>query len=158
MTMRSGHLRLVSENHPAIARDLLGPLTEVLRLGRRYCGGDLEKVLILLTVAIRTAEHPQFAKYTEAQLVGGEPAVLPSLGTNVRSIASSLEMPRETVRRKVNELIDMGWLVRVGQSLHFTAEAYGKLTPVREAMNALAVRNFELVSRLLEAKARGAGG
>ncbi len=94
--------RLVETHYPEIAGSLLEPLFDVLRVAREVCGGDMDKALIILVVAIRTADHPQFATYTRDQLQSGAVPVFPSLGTNLRSIADSLGAPRETVRRKVH--------------------------------------------------------
>jgi DNA-binding IclR family transcriptional regulator len=102
-------------------------------------------------VALRTTAHREFARRTPEQLISGELQVFPGLGTNGRSIAASLGVPKETVRRKVCELIEAGWLARQGSRLYFTAKAYQELTPVREAMERLAVTNHKVVSNL-EAK------
>ena len=140
---------LVAEHFPAVARDLLKPLLDLLSLSREVYGGDTDKFLIMLVVAIRTTEHAQFATFTQAELESGEVPVLPTLGTNVRSIADSVGIPKETVRRKVAELIEAGWIVRQGNELHATGRAYQESAPVREALEALAVRNFEVVAGLL---------
>lgn len=146
-------LCLIAGNYPVLAFDLLGPLTEVLRRSREICGGDIEKFMVILVVAIRTTEHADFARYTPAQLISGEVPVFPGLGTNVRSIADSIGAPKETVRRKVAELLDAGWFVREGNNLYFTAAAYQELAPVREAIEVMAARYYEVVAELLESKA-----
>lgn len=140
--------RLVAGNYPAISRRLLRPLLRLLRVAREAFGGDLEKLFIILVVAVRTAEHPDFANYAPEQLISGELPVFPSLGTNVRSVAASIGAPRETVRRKVAELVDAGWLVRQGHDLHFTALAYRELAELRVSLEHLAVTNFEIVRDL----------
>ena len=144
--------QLVAENYPAIARGLLRPLLHLLSISREACGGDVDKFLIMLVIAIRTTEHASFATYSQAQLLSGELPVFPPLGTNVRSVAESIGAPRETVRRKVGELIQSGWVVRKGNELRFTAVAYQQLAGVRVAIEDLAVSNFEVVADL----ARGA--
>jgi hypothetical protein len=140
---------LVAEKYPVIAKDLLGPLLDLMTLSRGYCDGDIDKFLILLVIAVRTVEHREFAAYSQAQLLSGEVPVFPTLGTNARSIAASIGIPNETVRRKVTELIDKGWVVRRGHQLYFTAEAYRQLVPVREQLEALAIRYHQLISGLL---------
>lgn len=141
--------RLVAESYPGIARGLLRPLLQLLRVGREAFDGDLEKLFIMLVVAVRTAEHPEFSSYSPEQLISGELAVFPSLGTNVRSVAASIGAPRETVRRKIAELVNAGWLVRQGNDLHFTALAYQELAELRIAVEHLAVTNFEIVDDLI---------
>ena len=149
--MRKTLLRLVSENYPAVATDLLNPLLDLFRVSREAFGGDVDKFLILLVIAVRTTQHQGFARLTPAQLSSGEIPVFPSLGVNVRSIADSLQIPKESVRRKVAEMIDTGWVVREGNDLLITAQAYREVSHVREAIELLAVRNFEVVEGLLKA-------
>jgi hypothetical protein len=139
---------LVAENYPAIARNLLRPLLHLLNMSRAACGGDVDKFLIMLVIAIRTTEHLEFARYSQAELLSGEVPIFPTLGTNVRSVAESTGTPKETVRRKVGELVDAGWISRKGNDLRFTALAYQELAGVRMAIEDLAVSNFEVVADL----------
>jgi len=138
----------VAENYPVIAHDLLRPLLDLFSVAREICAGDSDKFLIMLVVANRTTEHKLFASYSQSQLLSGEVPVFPGLGTNVRSIAESIGAPRETVRRKVGELIIAGWIARQGTDLYFTATAYQQLAGARIAIEQLAVRNFEVVAEL----------
>jgi hypothetical protein len=142
-------LGLVAQKYPCIAKDLLKPLLEMLTVSRQICGGDTDKFLILLVVGVRSAEHPLFASLTPAQLARGDIPVLPSLGTNARSIADSMGIPKETIRRKVGELIEAGWLVRRDHDLLLTGRAFEQLTPIRESVETLAASNWETVSALL---------
>jgi hypothetical protein len=142
-------LGLVADNYPVIAHSLLRPLLDVFSVSRDACGGDIDKFLIMLVVAIRTTEHKLFATYSSAQLLSGELPVFPSLGTNVRSVADSIGAPKETIRRKVGELVEAGWIARQGNELRFTAIAYQQLGGVRVAVENLAVRNFDVVANLV---------
>lgn len=137
--------RLLAELYPKVACDLLQPLTELLSAARHLCGGDLEKFLIMLVVGVRTAEHPAFKKFSQADLQAGKVLVMPSLGTNMRSIADSIGIPRETTRRKLAELYEAGWLVRAGRDIRFTAKGYQELAPVREKIEAMALRYAALI-------------
>ena len=139
---------LVADNYPTIARGLLRPLLHLLSISREACGGDVDKFLIMLVIAIRTTEHERFATYSQAQLLSGEIPIFPTLGTNVRSVAESTGTPKETVRRKVGELIDAGWISRQGNELRFTVVAYQELAGVRVAIEELAVSNFQVVADL----------
>ena len=147
-------LSLVRENYPVIARDLLGPLLNLLSLAREAFEGDLDKLLIILVVAIRTTEHKDFPRYTQAQLLSGEVPVFPSLGTNIRSVAESLHIPKETARRKVADLVQAGWIVRQGNDLCFTAGGYQQIAHLRETLEAVAVDYFEVVSELVQRRGR----
>jgi hypothetical protein len=164
MRSRSGDLKLdqrelrqlVADNYPVIAHGLLRPLLDVFSVSRGACGGDIDKFLIMLVVAIRTTEHKLFATYSQAQLLSGEIPVFPSLGTNVRSVADSIGAAKETIRRKVGELVEAGWIARQGNELRFTTLAYQQLAGVRVAIEHLAVRNFDVVCELIGRKEREA--
>jgi hypothetical protein len=127
----------------------------LLSVSREACGGDVEKFLIMLVVAVRTTEHERFATYSQSQLLSGEIPIFPTLGTNVQSVAESTGTPKETVRRKVGELVKAGWISRQGNELRFTALAYQQLSGVRVAIEQLAVRNFEVVLDLARQPQRG---
>ncbi len=140
--------QLVADNYPAIAHGLLRPLLHLLSISREACKGDVDKFLIMLVIAIRTTEHGSFATFSQAQLLSGEIPIFPTLGTNMRSVAESTGASRETVRRKVGELIEAGWISRQGNELRFTAVAYRELAVVRVAIEDLAVSNFRVVADL----------
>jgi hypothetical protein len=148
----------MSERAPAIAQDVSEPLARFFRETRELCGGDLDKAQVLLEVIVRANQHPRYRRLKPAELEGdraeAEPA-LPSLGTNVRSIAASTGIPKESVRRKVLELIEAGWVVREGRNLHFSVEGYHAVAPAREAMYRMYARAYEVVSCLLEDVAQG---
>ena len=132
---------LLRGDYVRVAKNLIGPLTDLLVVARPVTGGDLDKLLIILVVALRTAEHPGLAPDDFEQALDGRLPIYRSLRTNVRSIAESTGLPRETVRRKVGQLVDAGWIARHGDDLSYTPEASRALTPVREAL-------FELAGRL----------
>jgi hypothetical protein len=147
---RNALQQLIARNYPALAQGLLGPLLDLLSLTREACGGDSDKFLIMLVVAIRTTAHKDFASYTSEQLDSGEVAVFPSLGINIQSIADSIGAPKETVRRKVTELVEAGWLARQGSELYLTGRAAADLTPAREQIEQMALRYHEIVEALAE--------
>ncbi|HEY8615720.1 hypothetical protein [Phenylobacterium sp.] len=147
-TPREHLLARIREGYPAIASDLLQPLLRFMTVGRGNLGGDTDKILVMLVIAVRTTQHPEFRDYTVDELMDGEVAVLPSLGINIRSIADSTGMPKETVRRKVGELVDAGWLIRDAHNLRYTAEGFAAVSPAREAIEDMAARYFEVVRRL----------
>lgn len=144
---------LIAENYPQLANDLLGPLLELLSLSRMACGGDADKFLIMLVVARRTTEHELFATFQQDELLSGRIPIFPSLGTNISSVADSLGAPKETIRRKVADLVEAGWIVRQGHELRFTAIAYQELAHVRIAIERMAARNFETVNELVRLSA-----
>jgi hypothetical protein len=146
--LRNDTLLRVRENYPAIAADLLNPLLELLIVARAVCGGDADKVLIVLLVSARASQHPAFKAATMAELQSAELTAMPGLGTNARSVAASLGMANETVRRKVLEMIAAGWFVRVGRDLHLTRRGHLQAEQARAAVENLAVRYFETVGSL----------
>src|SRR5438067_10866454 len=141
-------LPLLRQRYPQIARDLLGPLFEVMRVGRETCDGDLDKLLIVLGVAMRTAEHKDIEGYDLDEVLGGEVADYPSLTTNVRSIADSTGIPKESVRRKVQALVEAGWIRRQDNSLSLSPKSSRALTPFREQVLQQAVRNYQAILSL----------
>lgn len=148
---------LVAEQAPRYAEELLSPLIELLGQAREAFRGDVDKFLILLTVAIRAAGHKAFVQAAQAAQAAGAaqettppPGVFPTLGLNIQSVADSIGAPKETVRRKVAELVDAGWIDRRESQLHMTAEAYQALAGVRDLIAAQAARNYETVRQMLE--------
>jgi hypothetical protein len=139
---------LVAAHYPEVASELLEPLLRVLHVARIYCGGDMDKFLVMMVVGLRTIQHPDFRKRTTEQLMAETSGFLPSLGVNGQSVAESLGIPKETARRKIHELIEAGWIVRHEGQLHFTARAYRDLAPVREEVAALAACYHEVVETL----------
>jgi hypothetical protein len=131
-----------------VASDLLRPLLNVFSAAREVCDGDVDKFVILLVIGMRTTEHPEFKRLTDAQIKAGDPPVLPSLGTNTRSIAASVGIPKETARRKLAELVDSGWLAREHWDFRLTAQGYAALEPVRTRIQAMALSYHDLLSEL----------
>jgi hypothetical protein len=138
----------VAEHYPEVAADLVEPLLRVLQVARHYCGGDIDKFLVMMVVGLRTTQHPDYRSLTTEQLDAGGVEVMPSLGVNGQSVADSLGIPKETVRRKIHELIEQGWIVRREGYLYFTGQAHRDLAPVREEMTALAACYHDIVDAL----------
>src|SRR5215469_13027828 len=132
---------------PPISDELVPPFLELLQLVRTICDGDLDKGIILLAIVERTVRHPAYRETTVAQRLEGEVPVFPNIGVNARSIAESSGIPRESVRRKVAEMVTDGWITQAGRNLHFTAEAYRAFTPARNAIVQLAIQISGVVER-----------
>lgn len=139
----------LQENYPRLASELFRPLLNLFTAAREVCDGDVDKFLILLAIGMRTTEHPEFKTLAHEAILAGEPAVLPSLGTNIRSIAASVAIPKETARRKLADLVEAGWLVRQGWDFRMTAKCYVALEPVRLRLQAMALSNHDLLTELL---------
>ncbi len=147
--MRNALKHLLANHFPQVAADVLDPLVRFLHVARNACGGDIDKFLVLTVIALRATQHPDFRAATPEQIAAGEMPVFPSLGVNVRSIAESLDIPKETARRKVQDLVAAGWIVRKGATLHITERAYSDLAPVREELEAMVARLHAVSAQLL---------
>jgi hypothetical protein len=153
MTSRPSLLNLVYRRSPEHTEELLGPIVDLLSAARAAFDGDLDKFLVLGVVTIRAANHPQFLRNIEAARAKGAAAPpFPSLGVNIQSIADSIGAPKETIRRKVSDLVDAGWIERRGNQLFLTAKAYEDQRLVRELMHAMFVRHYEVVRDMLAAE------
>ena len=141
---------LVTRRGPALAFEISEPLARFLREARALCGGDLDKALIMVEIILRASQHPQFRRLDAAELNSTRSPDIPSLGINVRSLAESTGIPRESVRRKVRELLESGWVVRQGHRLHFSHEGYVAVTRTRQEMQRMYVRAYQVVSALIE--------
>jgi hypothetical protein len=139
---------LLRQRYAYLAKDLLGPMLDTLNIGRATCGGDLDKLLIMLVVALRTAEDKRALDIDPEAVLSGAIDVFPSLSTNVRSIADSTGIPKENVRRKVAALVEAGWIHRDDNSLSLAPHASRMLTGFREQMFQLAVRYHQTVAAL----------
>lgn len=126
---------LLAANFEDIAPDLVSRLVEVLSQGRQAFG-DLDRVLILLVICERS------------KLRGLRPG-----WTNIRSIAESTGLPRETVRRKVAQLAGEGLISREGNRLTLLPAADEAAQATRAALVDMAAANAELAERLLAKKA-----
>ena len=139
-------LAALTTDYERLGAELLEPLVEVFRVARQIGGGDIDKVMIMMVVGLRTLAHPTFRTRRLADVLRQEP-LAPTLGVNSRSLAEALEIPRETVRRKVAELIEDGWLMRQRYTLHYTALAMRELTPFRAAVIRLAAAYDQCLRR-----------
>ena len=147
-------LALLREHYPQIAKEILRSLVDIFAITRSMCEGDTQKSEILLLIALRTATHPDFARLSYEEIVSGECGSYESLSTNVRSIADSSGMPRESVRRKVAELVAAGLVERRGNKLSLCPRASRPLTPLRDSALRLVAGNYRLVDGLLRLSPR----
>jgi len=139
---------LLSQNYGLVAKDLFTPLLDVFGAARSMFDGDVEKAVVLLEVVVRTARDPRLVSVDLQAVLNGTVVLNPSLTTNMRSIADSSGIPKETVRRKVVALVNEGLIRREGNNLSLSRSAAVTLTPIREAILKLAARNYETVSGL----------
>jgi hypothetical protein len=138
----------LAEHVARLALPINEPLVHYLVVGRELCR-DLESLLILLVIIQRANRHPDFARLAPAELAAGRVRRLPALAANLQSISESTGIPRETVRRKVCRLVEIGWVAREGANLRFTPEGYCRITPLRDAASRMAASITDAVNRAL---------
>ena len=140
--------KLLHDQYHLVASQIISPIVDLLTVARAVCMGDLDKYLILLVIALRTTDAQPTRELRLGDVLRGEVERYPSLFTNVRSVAESTGVPRETVRRKVRALVEAGWVSRTGDDLALTPYASQQLTPMRDAMFALARDLHRVVARV----------
>jgi hypothetical protein len=98
---------------------------------RRDFGGDLDAMLVLLTLSLGTDREGW------ADALGGDFAPSPQTRlTNTQSIALASGIPRETVRRKLEAMQARGWIAR---------DAGGSWTPTSSAAKDLRESSRETI-------------
>lgn len=137
---------LLNSNSRAVAYRLVEPLSRLLSIAGELCDGDLEQFVLMVAVSLRSSQHPEFQNLKDADLHGR--MVLPGFGTNMRSLAESTGIPRETVRRKVALLIARGWVVADEGTLYYTIDGYRSVEPARDAIIRMYVRGFEVLGSI----------
>lgn len=137
----------IRENYSRVAPALLSALTDYVIVSRRQAD-DLDQQLVLLVIMLRSAMAKGFADLPSDKVLAGEVDTLPTLWTNIRSVADSTGIPRETVRRKVNELINLGLVRRSGQLLTITPQAFSESRFVIDKFIRLAAVCHVTVSKL----------
>lgn len=107
-------------------------LSQFLSDCRTTFDGDLELLLVLTVIGERTfSKRHADPTLTFEQFTHGAAEGTPSLEINMRSISDSTGIPRETVRRKVQELISKKWVEkRDDGSLLATPLARAELEPL----------------------------
>ena len=128
MSMQKGHkasVDYVTTNFGTIWPAYIDALGDLLVVLRRELDGDLDLVLILAVLAGRTrpegwrTELSGYRALRRAIVRGTETELTHPI--NVQSLAEYTGVPRETVRRKIAQLEERGWIVREENgSLAFT--------------------------------------
>lgn len=102
---------------------------------RKHFRGDLDRLLLLAVIGDRTLVARKVRKSRSyAEFLQGEFADFKPNAINYQSISEFTGMPRESVRRKVTELMDLGWVRRNEEGfLVATQKASEDLAPLTEA-------------------------
>lgn len=135
---------LLAERYPTVAARMLAPLIDLMARARQE-QGDLDRLLILLTLAQRAYTEPAVA---QALLTGQAAADIAPRATNTLSLAQAIHLPKETVRRKLNELVEMGYAARQARGVAITADGVRQLAQVRGSMLRMAAVHHQIIERL----------
>jgi DNA-binding MarR family transcriptional regulator len=108
--------------------------TTLLIMCRKLCDGDLDQALILSAIGTRSLMNRRTSGLNYADFLEGRRTSEVSRHINLQSIADGTGIPRETVRRKINSLIDRGWIQRnADNTLEVTDKAVADLAPATQA-------------------------
>lgn len=112
----------------------VGTLTWFLIECRRHFDGDLDLFLVLAVIGDRTFaanNAPKDLTYDQFESRGA--GLVEAERINQQSIAEFSGIPRETVRRKITQLMDKGWIERrPNGSYAATPKARVDLSPLTE--------------------------
>lgn len=93
-------------------------LTRHLIECRKACDGDLDLFLVMAIIGERSlSEGNAPDTMTREQFATGTVSDIPALPINLQSIADYSGIPRETVRRKLDILLEKGWIERDSRKL-----------------------------------------
>ncbi|WP_205340486.1 DeoR family transcriptional regulator [Denitrificimonas caeni] len=109
-------------------------LCELLILLRQQCFGDLDLMLILAIVGSRALPARQTSNMTYTEFINDNKKNRLNQPINIQSIAECSGIARETVRRKVHKLEELGFMTRDANGmLKVTDKAIEHLQPATEA-------------------------
>jgi hypothetical protein len=100
-----------------------GELSSILIRVRARFDGDLDQYLLYLIFLL--GELSQIVAAREAEARGDPPRPREPRGMNALSLSDITLIPRETARRKLQQLVADGYLRREGEGLYFLADRYG---------------------------------
>jgi hypothetical protein len=125
-------------------------LTRFLIECRQVFDGDLDMFLVLAVIGDRTfsQRHADPEMNYEA-FQSPERPLTQTLDINLRSIAEYSGIPRETVRRKILELEERGWITRMENgSLTATRKATADLQPLTQTSIEYVAGMMELLQQV----------
>lgn len=109
-------------------------LCELLIVLRQQFFGDLDLMLILAIIGSRTLPARNASNMTYSEFISDNSKERSDKPINILSIAECSAIPRETVRRKVHKLQELGFIERDSSGmLKVTAKAMSQLVPATEA-------------------------
>ena len=124
----------VTDNFGQIFPTHVEALCELLIVLRQQFFGDLDLMLILAIISSRTLPARQANNMTYTEFISDDSKHRADKPINIQSIAECSGIARETVRRKVHKLEDLGFIARDPSGmLTVTDKAISQLAPATEA-------------------------
>jgi hypothetical protein len=112
---------------------------------RRQFDGDLDLLLLLAVIGDRTLVSGKIdPSITYPDLLSGNHLKFRPEPINYHSIAEFTGIPRESVRRKIQHLIDIGWVERTDEGSLFATKKAAR------DLDALTRAGFSYLSRMAE--------
>jgi hypothetical protein len=128
----------------------VGSLTQFLIECRRTFDGDLDLFLVLAVIGDRTFSQRRANPALDfAAFQSREREQTPPEDINVRSIADFSGIPRETVRRKVAQLLEKGWVTRNDDGfITASRQATAELEPLTKTSIRYIARMMALITEV----------
>jgi hypothetical protein len=123
----------------------------VCRLQRELSDGDIDLAIIAGAAAIAGTDAlmrdaTQRRDFADMKTIVGER----QRGCNALSLAEATGLPRETVRRKMKQLVEMGILVRRGARDYILRPGVLQSPPYRQLFEELSAETLRLLNACLE--------
>jgi hypothetical protein len=127
-------------------------LQRVYRLMCEPFDGDFDLAIIAAAVAISGIESsmrdPAFReRFSDLDTIVG---IFRQRGVNALSMAESTGVPRETARRKIKQLVEMGFLVRRSHGDYVLKPGVVQASPYREMLEKLAAETVRFMNHCVE--------
>jgi hypothetical protein len=108
--------------------------TALIIVCRKHFDGDMDEMLVLSVIGERMLPPQRSAGLTYQEFMDGRRNDAKKGRINTQSISDSTGIPRETVRRKVAQLVSRGWVTRNEDgSFEVTEKAALDLAPATQA-------------------------
>ena len=128
------HYEKITSNFGHLFPAHVEALCELLIVLRQQFFGDLDLMLILAIISSRALPARQSSNMTYDQFISDSDKQRADQPINIQSVAECSGIARETVRRKVHKLKDLGFIERDANGiLKVTNKAMSKLAPATEA-------------------------
>ena len=118
-------------------------MTQFLIECRRHFDGDLDMFVVLAVIGDRTFSQRMANPLIDFETFQTAQVLTPPEDINLRSIADFSGIPRETVRRKINQLADKGWIERKSDGFIVATQK------AKEELEPLTITSIKYVARMM---------